>query len=241
MILYTLLRVMSLIIRKIGLLLTLVFDFALFSRNRTALLQSGVDAQRGQDHTVENQPSPHYQDGNQNALELHDCLPHRSFPLGSDRGCTPVRKRDRGAWTCPSGQPLSQQEILHFHDFLLDHSLHSREETPPQKHAITCRPSVRTRKRGTLSHRPLFSVGRNDRRGIPALPLISRCSPANFLPFPAPPQGKAEPLLSYQLTPAFENNLSDAACERPGDLASLTQHSALLEHTFVHDHGETAL
>jgi hypothetical protein len=69
------------VIRKIGLLLTLVFDFALFSRNRTASLQSGADAQRGQDYPVKNQPSPYYQDGDQNAFQFHDLLPHYSFPL----------------------------------------------------------------------------------------------------------------------------------------------------------------
>jgi hypothetical protein len=61
-ILCTLLRAISLIVRKIGLLPTLILDLALFSRNRTALLESGVDAQSGQDHTIENQPSPYYQD-----------------------------------------------------------------------------------------------------------------------------------------------------------------------------------
>jgi hypothetical protein len=95
---------MSLIIRRIGLLLTLVFDFALFARNSTVLFQSGADAQSWQDYTVENQPSPYYQDGHQNALQFHDLIPHY--------------------W------------------------LHLKEETPPQKPAITCRPSVRIRKRG---------------------------------------------------------------------------------------------
>jgi hypothetical protein len=55
--------------------LRLFLDFILSTRNRTAFLESSVDAELGQDYTKKDQPSSYDQDHNHNVSQVHLFVP----------------------------------------------------------------------------------------------------------------------------------------------------------------------